>query len=254
MPETIKVEPLQLNPLLKDVEKGLLKIPQFQREVVWELADSVRLLDSMYRGFPIGSFVIWQTKEKLSHVRSIGNLPLPEPPDNQLPSYLLDGQQRVTSIYACAKEADVPQKKRKNPVKYVAWFDLDQKKFMTTKPVQGVTFRQLISDNYDEFRDPLSDPHKQAFSEARRRLIEDYKFAGVTVLGCDVEEACEIFERINNSGKKLTIFDLLVAKAYSANFDLRDAWKLFDKKLGTFSGINPILPMQALSLVTVKLD
>ena len=81
MPETIKVEPLQLNPILKDVEKGLLKIPQFQREVVWELADSVRLLDSMYRGFPIGSFVIWQTKEKLSDVRSpIGLLPLPEPP------------------------------------------------------------------------------------------------------------------------------------------------------------------------------
>ena len=72
MPETIKVEPLQLNPILKDVDKGLLKIPQFQREVVWELADSVRLLDSMYRGFPIGCFVIWQTQEQLSGVRSIG--------------------------------------------------------------------------------------------------------------------------------------------------------------------------------------
>lgn len=254
MPETIKVEPLQLNPILKDVEKGLLKIPQFQREVVWELSDSVRLLDSMYRGFPIGSFVIWQTKEKLSDVRSIGLLPLPDPPDNHLPSYLLDGQQRVTSIFACAKEVDVPQKNRKTPVKYVAWFDLDKKQFSTTKPTNGVTFRQLIADNYDQFRDPLTDKHKQAFSEARRRLIEDYKFAGVTVLECSVEEACEIFERINNSGKKLTVFDLLVAKAYSANFDLRDAWKKFDKKLHSFSGINPILPMQALSLLTVKLD
>src|SRR5438045_3309712 len=85
-------------------------IPRFQREVVWELADSVKLLDSIYRGFPIGCFVIWQTQEKLSDVRSIGNLPLPEPPDNQLPSYVLDGQQRVTSIFACAREADVPQK------------------------------------------------------------------------------------------------------------------------------------------------
>ena len=160
----------------------------------------------------------------------------------------------MTSIYACAKEAEVPQKNRKTPVKYVAWFDLDQKKFTTTKPAQGVTFRQLIADNYDQFRDPLSETHKQVFSEARRRLIEDYKFAGVTVLGCGVEEACEIFERINNSGKKLTVFDLLVAKAYSANFDLRDAWKKFDRKLGNFSGINPILPMQALSLLTVKLD
>lgn len=254
MPEAIKVEPLQLNSILKDVDKGLLKIPQFQREVVWELADSVRLLDSMYRGFPIGSFVIWQTNEKLSDVRSIGNLVLPEPPDNHLPSYLLDGQQRVTSIYACAREAEVPQRKRKTPVKYVAWFDLDHKKFTTVKPANGVTFRELIADNYDKFRDPLSPEHKTTFSEARSKLIEDYKFAGVTVLGCGVEEACEIFERINNSGKKLTVFDLLVAKAYAANFDLRDAWKKFDKTLGKFSGLNPILPMQALSLVTVKLD
>src|SRR5690348_9708353 len=108
MPEKIEVAPLQLNPLLRDVDKGLLKIPQFQREVVWELPDSVRLLDSIYRGFPIGGLVIWQTKEKLSDVRSIGLLPLPEPPEAHLPSYLLDGQQRVTSIYACAKEADIP--------------------------------------------------------------------------------------------------------------------------------------------------
>jgi hypothetical protein len=254
MPETIKVEPLQLIPILKDVEKGLLKIPQFQRDVVWELNDSVRLLDSIYRGFPIGSFVIWQTKEKLTDVRSIGLLKLPEPPDNQLPSYLLDGQQRVTSIYACAKEAYIPQRKRKKPVKYVAWFDLDEKKFTTIKPTHGVTFQQLIADNYDVYRDPLSPTHKDVFSVARRRLLEEYKFAGITVSGCDVEEACEIFERINNSGKKLTVFDLLVAKAYSANFDLRQAWKSFDAKLGKFSGINPILSMQALSLYTVKLD
>lgn len=254
MPEKIKVEPLQLNPILKDVDNGLLKIPQFQRDVVWELSDSVRLLDSVYRGFPIGCFVIWQTKEKLSDVRSIGLLKLPDPPDNQLPSYLLDGQQRVTSIYACSKEAEIPQKNRKTPVKYVAWFDLNEKKFTTTKPVNGVTFRQLIADNYDIYRDPLSADHKAVFSEARRRLTEEYKFAGITISGCDIEEACEIFERINNSGKKLTVFDLLVAKAYSSEFDLRQAWKAFDAKLGRFAGINPVIPMQALSLYTVKLD
>jgi hypothetical protein len=254
MPITIKVESLQLNPTLKDVERGLLKIPRFQREVVWELADSVKLLDSIYRGFPIGCFVIWQTQEKLSDVRSIGNLSLPEPPDNQLPSYVLDGQQRVTSIFACAREAEVPHKNRKTPVKYIAWFDLDGKIFTSTKPVNGVTFRQLIAENYDEYRDPLSETHKKVFSEARRRLTEEYKFAAVTILDCDIEEACEIFERINNSGKKLTVFDLLVAKAYAADFDLREAWKKVDKELGNFSGMNPVLPMQALSLVTVKLD
>ncbi|MGD1084258.1 MAG: DUF262 domain-containing protein [Verrucomicrobiota bacterium] len=254
MPKRIEINTLQLTHILEDVEKGLLKIPRFQREVVWDLNDSVKLLDSVYRGFPIGCFVIWQTSEKLSDVRSIGNLSLPEPPANQLPSYVLDGQQRVTSVFACAKEVEVRHKNRKTPVKYVAWFDLDLKEFTNDKPANGVTFAQLIANNYDKYRDHLSEAHKEVFSEARRRLTEEYKFAGVTVLGCEIEEACEIFERINNSGKKLTIFDLLVAKAYAVDFDLRESWRKVAKELAVFSGINPILPMQALSLLTVKLD
>lgn len=114
MPEPIEVKPRQLNAILADIDSGLLKIPRFQREVVWELDDSIRLLDSLYRGFPIGSIVIWETYEELSEVKSIGNLTLPAPPKGQTPSYVLDGQQRLTSIYACAREAQVASKKRKN--------------------------------------------------------------------------------------------------------------------------------------------
>ena len=57
MPETIKVEPLQLNPILKDVDKGLLKIPQFQREVVWDGDQVKSLIDSIDKGFPCGCLI-----------------------------------------------------------------------------------------------------------------------------------------------------------------------------------------------------
>jgi len=81
-----------------------------------------------------------------------------------------------------------------------------------------------------------------------------YRFSTIVVRERNLEDACVIFERINNSGKKLTIFDLLVAKAYPLNFDLRDEWKQLDRELKVFSGLNPILPMQALSLFTIKLN
>jgi hypothetical protein len=254
MPEPIEVKPRTLNTLLGDIDNGLLKIPRFQREVVWELADSVQLLDSIYRGFPIGSFVIWETWENLSDVRAIGDLQLPPPATGQIPSYVLDGQQRLTSIYACAREAQVTSRKRKTPVRYVAWFDLEKKCFTNIKPQNAVTFKQLIATNYDEFRDPLSPAHRAVFSETRKILLEDYRFSTIVVRERNMEDACIIFERINNSGKKLTVFDLLVAKAYPLDFDLREEWKQLDKELRTFGGINPILSMQALSLLTVKLD
>lgn len=254
MPELIEVKSRHLNALLDDIDKGLLRIPRFQREVVWELKDSVLLLDSIYRGFPIGSLVIWETGEHLPDVRAIGDLDLPAPPGNQIPSYILDGQQRLTSIYACAREAKVRSKKRKSPVNYIAWFDLDRKCFTTDRPVNGVTFKQLIATNYDEYRDPLTAPHRKVFTESRKILLEDYRFSTIVIRDRKLEEACVIFERINNSGKKLTIFDLLVAKVYPLNFDLRKEWKQLDRNLKTFRGMNPILPMQALSLLTVKLQ
>lgn len=254
MPEPIEITPRGLKSILDDIKKGLLKIPRFQREVVWELADSVALLDSVYRLFPIGSLVIWETWEKLADIRAIGNLELPESPKNQMPSYVLDGQQRLTSLYACAEEAEIHSKKRKTPVKYTAWFDLDKKCFTVAKPEHGVTFKQLIALNYDDYRDPLKKNHKEIFSNARSILLEAYSFSTIVVRERGMEDACTIFERINNSGKKLTVFDLLVAKTYPIKFDLREKWKKLDRELITFSGLNPILPMHALSLLKIKLD
>ena len=183
MPEPIEVKPRTLNTLLNDIDNGLLKIPRFQREVVWELADSVQLLDSIYRG--------------------LGDLQLPAPATGQMPSYVLDGQQRLTSIYACAREARVSSRKRKNPVQYIAWFDLEKKCFASIKPDNAVTFKQLIATNYDEYRDPLVPAFRAVFSETRKILLEDYRFSTVVVRERSMEDACIIFERINNSGKKL---------------------------------------------------
>ncbi|HVZ79490.1 MAG TPA: DUF262 domain-containing protein [bacterium] len=254
MAEKIDVRPRNLRSLIDEIEVGLLKIPQFQREVVWDLPDCVKLIDSVYKCFPIGSLVIWETYEKLADVRSIGNITLPLPPDGRKPSYVLDGQQRLTALYACAKEASVKRKNRRNPIPYVAWYDFEKDEFTHLKPEIGVTFRQLISDNYDPFRDPLPEIYKPIFTKVRTVLLEKYKFACVEIDERDLEQACIIFERINNSGKKLTVFDLLVAKLYPFSFDLRAKWKELEKSLKHFDGLNPILPMQSISLKTIRLD
>lgn len=85
---------------MTDILKGAIKIPQFQREFVWERARSAKLLDSILKGYPLGTFILWKTKERLRAVRNIGNVSLPPPPEDDYVFQVLDGQQRITSLFA----------------------------------------------------------------------------------------------------------------------------------------------------------
>ena len=90
---------LKYETLKSKIESGNILIPQFQREFVWKKADAAKLLDSILKGYPIGSFILWETKSRLRTVKKIGNVNLPIAKPGESVYYVLDGQQRVTSIY-----------------------------------------------------------------------------------------------------------------------------------------------------------
>src|SRR4030042_4359605 len=98
-------EPLnkQFSSLMDDIGSGRLKIPQFQREFVWDIKKSASLLDSIVKGYPVGTFIFWKTKDRLRSVKDIGNLNLPEPAPGDYVNFVLDGQQRITSLFAAFK-------------------------------------------------------------------------------------------------------------------------------------------------------
>ena len=93
----------QFSALIVDIEKGQIKIPQFQRDFVWELTKSANLMDSIIKGYPIGTFIFWKTKERLRSVRNIGGVELPESLSGDYIHFVLDGQQRLTSLFASLK-------------------------------------------------------------------------------------------------------------------------------------------------------
>ncbi len=67
-------EPLSVtfSSLMNDIEKGNIKIPQFQRDFVWSKEKSAKLLDSIIKGYPIGTFILWKTKDELRALRNLG--------------------------------------------------------------------------------------------------------------------------------------------------------------------------------------
>lgn len=89
--------------IMNEMETGKIRIPQFQRDFVWTRQKSADLMDSILKGYPIGTLILWKTKERLRSIKSIGDQEVPEPNDGDFLDFVLDGQQRLTSIFASLK-------------------------------------------------------------------------------------------------------------------------------------------------------
>ena len=102
--QSIEVRPIPLTNLIADVASGRYRIPQFQREFVWSKSKVIELFDSIYGEYPIGSFFLWKAGREhnflFRHAVEL-NIP-PVKPDDDV-SFILDGQQRITSLYVAPR-------------------------------------------------------------------------------------------------------------------------------------------------------
>jgi uncharacterized protein with ParB-like and HNH nuclease domain len=94
------MESLTIRELMGQVESGQIRIPAFQRGFVWEPERVAHFIDSLFKGYPFGALLFWRTNEQLQVERRLGPFELPPPKEDYPIDYVLDGQQRVTSVYA----------------------------------------------------------------------------------------------------------------------------------------------------------
>lgn len=124
MATSFQTNPVFLKELLKDCHEGKLQLPDFQRGWVWDQDRIVDLLASISEGFPVGALMTLDaTGEVAFAVRPVEGAP---PPAKNLEAYLLDGQQRMTSLYQ-ATYSRVPvstQTIKKRPIKLHFYFDI----------------------------------------------------------------------------------------------------------------------------------
>ena len=120
-----KPEVLRIEELVIKVKTGDIKLPKFQRPFVWTKKDILNLLDSIYKSYPIGSILLWLTKEKLASERRIGDFEIEDRREEYPTNYLLDGQQRLSTLCgALFWNGDNPKS-----IWNIA-FDLDKEKFV----------------------------------------------------------------------------------------------------------------------------
>lgn len=204
--------------LLKYIELGDIALPHIQRPFVWTSTKVRDLFDSMYRGLPVGSLMLWATAEPTSS-RAIG---LDE--KQRVASLLVvDGQQRLTSIYAVLRGKPVIDDDFKEVRIEIAFRPRDASfevadATMRKDPEFVPNISELWSANkpprrfINEFVDKLrarrdlTADDEDAISRNLDRLFDltKYPFSALEIAKDVREEAvADIFVRINNGGTKL---------------------------------------------------
>lgn len=124
MTTSFKTHPVSLKDLMRECHEGKLQLPDFQRGWVWDQDRIIDLLASISEGFPIGALMTLDASGEVQFaVRPVEGAPEPVKP---LEGYLLDGQQRMTSLYQSTSTSSPvsTQTTKKRPVKLHFYFDI----------------------------------------------------------------------------------------------------------------------------------
>jgi hypothetical protein len=226
MSATHKIAPSnpRLSSLLGDVTRGNIKIPVFQREYVWDDEQITSLLDSIYRGYPVGSLLLWSTKEQLKHERNVGGFKLPKVPEDYPVQYLLDGQQRLTTLYGVFN-SDAETEDQDLADRFDISFIPTTEDFVhssVANPASSINLKSMLDTSklLPELK-RFSGADQTKIADATERF-KDYEFPVVTIKDRSNQEVCRVFQRINSSGTSLSTLELLSAWTWSEQFDLRN--------------------------------
>ena len=221
--------------LVADIESGVIRIPTFQRDFVWNLQKSAVLIDSMLKGYPVGTLIFWRTTDRLPGVRSIGGVDLKEGHEMGFVQYVLDGQQRLSSMFAIMEGGTVEKDGRNVDYKDI-FVSLDappdSDNIVSAEKPQGasITVYDLLHKDFDEMVEEYSG-HAKKISDFQH-AIKGYSFSTIMIEGYPIEKAVDVFSRINTTGKSLTLFDIMVAKTYDeGSFDLRERHRELQESL-----------------------
>ena len=209
-----KHEAYRLAELRDLVATGRVRIPDFQRSFRWENKDVVALFDSLHQGYPIGNLLMWKREASAQKV-VVGSIIIDAParPDAL---WLVDGQQRVTSI------VNAMDARSTGDARFAVGYDLENARVvsMSGRRARTVMPLRLLFD-FDGAWQWFED-HAES-QPLRARYMEAFNtFNAVSVPATVLEDADEgklrvIFARINQSGKRLKAFEVFDALNGSAS-------------------------------------
>lgn len=214
-----------LSSLIDHIDLGILGLPDIQRPFVWKDTKVRDLFDSMYKGYPVGYFLFW-ANSNIENTKGIGT-----GHKQKHPSLLIvDGQQRLTSLYAVIKGVEVIRKNYEKTEIVIAFNPLEEKFVIPDASIQrNPRYIQNITDLWrkdadifdlvESFVEKLRlsvDLTAEDVKKIRRSLnnltqLPNYPFSALELSAeIDEEQVADVFVRINSEGKKLNQADFIL--------------------------------------------
>lgn len=210
------VTPHPIETLLTWVKSGEIAIPEIQRPFVWEATKVRNLLDSLYRGYPVGYLITWRNP----------NMKLKDGTSSAGKRILIDGQQRVTALMASLLGHEVLTKDYET-IRIRIAFHPQEERFEVANPAirRDAAWIQDVADVFapdaslmeltDDYAERNPDADRKRVSrvlEKLRQIINNH--VGVIELAedLDIETVTEIFIRVNSAGKELSQADFAMSK------------------------------------------
>ena len=228
---------MKIAALLDNIDAGVIALPEFQRGYVWNREQVRGLMESLYRRHPVGSLLIWATQAEKARSRgdevtTSGNVKL-----------LLDGQQRLTSLYGIAR-GKPPRFFDGNLQAFTGLrFNLDTEEFAFYSPVrmgddpmwidvseilaQGSDGTSLVFNRLSAAGVDMSRMGEYIARLSRLQGILDIELHVEELTGQDktIDTVVEIFNKVNSGGTKLSKGDLALAKICADWPEARDEMK-----------------------------
>jgi len=276
---------IKINQIIPNASKTKWVLPQFQRYFDWNKTNVKEFWESIFNDNYVGSFLLWETDRN----PELGIQPIlgviKNEDDLKPESIILDGQQRITSLYYAIKSPKFPLRGSKVPLFYYINFNSFLNKNDTNDVIEvhaqklskEETFNRILFPLYEletydswvnDFEDFLlkqtSDPDKvrkirRIIDKKLRHIWEGFEIPYVTLPeSMELAQVTDIFEKINTKGKLLSVFDLLIARLYKSSIELRKIWDATVKDYPNISRYSktisktPIYLLQAISLLYEK--
>lgn len=225
---------MKISTILDHIDNGHMALPEFQRGYVWN-RDQVRgLFDSLYRRHPVGGLLVWATESESATHRGDGPLAA------GVVKLLLDGQQRITSLYGVVRGRS-PRFFDGNAQTFTGLrFHLESETFSFYQPVKmrddplWIDVTQLMQHGTAGLGELVTSP--ELASNVGVYIGRLSRLLGITDIDLHIEEVTgtdktldvvvDIFNRVNSGGTKLSKGDLALAKICAEWPEARDTMKV----------------------------
>ena len=264
----VKPEVVHIKEMLEEIGRGKLRVPKFQRPFVWRPDKMLELFVSIYKGYPIGSPLIWESADPVRSLDAVGPIGVPTVGAKPV-SYILDGHQRLATLFGVLYlPENYARTEKQQDWRWWIFFDPESKGFVHvpkgTPYDRHIPLRAMfntrdfleVARNIEQSYGDKASEYISEMEELSSKLT-NYKFAVTRIIGGSLDQAVNIFSRLNTSGQPMMPDQMVSALTYDDSTGDKTLAGTIDDILGSlqefqFDTINRITVFRAIVAASGK--